>query len=100
MGQDKSEIPKSFSTSQDFLTVPHLGSDMGGGSLNSGKSDGTLNLEVAQWLSNEAKVRLQESLIKLNIDMSKINGKHLLNYSYDELLNEKKKVKNELKLYD
>ena len=37
---------------------------------------------------------------KLGLDSQKINGKHLANYSMDELQLEKKKVKNELKYYD
>ena len=45
--------------------------------MNSAKSDGTVNVDVAQWMSSEAKHRLQESFIKLNIDSTKINGKHL-----------------------
>ena len=32
--------------------------------------------------------------------MTKINGKHLQQYTFEELSSEKKKVKNELKLYD
>jgi len=36
----------------------------------------------------------------LNLDSTKINGKHLLSYTGDELQLEKKKVKNELKGYD
>jgi hypothetical protein len=46
-----------------------MNGEMGSGTMTSGKSDGTLNLDVAQWLSNDAKLRLQESFIKLNIDM-------------------------------
>lgn len=37
---------------------------------------------------------------KLNLDNSKIQGKHLVSYSMDDLQNEKKRVKNELKVYD
>ena len=37
---------------------------------------------------------------KLALDASKIQGKHLVSYSLDELNNEKKRVKNELKVYD
>jgi hypothetical protein len=32
--------------------------------------------------------------------MTKINGKHLQTFTHEELLGEKKKVKNELKVYD
>jgi hypothetical protein len=32
--------------------------------------------------------------------MTKINGKHLQAYTFEELTGEKKKVKNELKVYD
>ena len=38
--------------------------------------------------------------MKLGLDVSKIQGKHLVSYSLDELQNEKKRVKNELKVYD
>ena len=34
------------------------------------------------------------------MDNSKIQGKHLVSYSLDDLQNEKKRVKNELKVYD
>lgn len=34
------------------------------------------------------------------MDAAKIQGKHLVSYSLDDLQNEKKKVKNELKVYD
>jgi hypothetical protein len=55
---------------------------------------------VAQWLMVEAKSRLMETMTKLGLDAQKISGKHLATYSMDELMIEKKKVKNELKYYD
>ena len=36
----------------------------------------------------------------MGLDSSKIQGKHLVSYSLDQLQNEKKRVKNELKVYD
>ena len=56
--------------------------------------------DLQQWLRIESSKRFEESLTKLNLDNSKIQGKHLVSYSLDELQNEKKRVKNELKVYD
>lgn len=58
------------------------------------------DINVEQWLMIEAKAKLADAYNKLNIDASKINGKHLTGYSMEDLNNEKKKVKNELKYYD
>lgn len=66
MGQDKSEIPKASSST-----------DLGQFVIDQPKHDGTMDLGVAQWLSNEAKQKLQEAFIKLNLDVQKTNGKHL-----------------------
>jgi hypothetical protein len=55
---------------------------------------------VAQWLMVEAKAKLLETMTKLGVDPQKISGRHLATYSIDELMSEKKKVKNELKYYD
>jgi hypothetical protein len=44
--------------------------------------------------------KYESSLTKLGLDTSKIQGKHLVSFSLDELQNEKKRVKNELKVYD
>lgn len=90
MGQDKSEIPKQY----DFY---------GGATLSVDKQDtnkGPADNSVAEWLSGEAKVKLQEALRKLDLDSIKISGKHLITFTLDELQLEKKKVKNELKSYD
>lgn len=43
---------------------------------------------------------LKESITKLKIDLNKLSKKDLEVMSVDDLLNEKKKVKNELKNYD
>lgn len=48
----------------------------------------------------DAKLRLQEAMQRLNLDSTRINGKHLLSYTMEELNMEKKRVKNELKVYD
>lgn len=90
MGQDKSEIPKSMS-STDLLTSGE------GGKF---ESEGMRDTPVGQWLYSEAKLKLQEAMNKLSLDSQKINGRHLALYSMDELMQEKKKVKNELKYYD
>ena len=39
-------------------------------------------------------------MTKLGLDSIKIQGKHLVDYSMDELNFEKKRLKNELKIYD
>ena len=55
---------------------------------------------MGNWLKHESSQKYEESLQKLALDASKIQGKHLVSYSLDELNNEKKRVKNELKVYD
>ena len=60
----------------------------------------TSQMTPAQWLATEGKRRLEESMRKLKLDKAKISGKTLANYTHDELLQEKKNVKNELKAYD
>ena len=92
MGQDKSEIPRktSFSeTSPDFDPVTTLGA---AGQV----SDNPLSA----WLMVEAKIKYQTACQKLGLDAQKIQGKHLSTFSMDDLMREKKKVKNELKIYD
>lgn len=56
--------------------------------------------DLKNWLKFESNKKYEESLVKLGLDTSKIQGKHLVAYSLDELQNEKKRVKNELKVYD
>ena len=56
--------------------------------------------DLKNWLKYESNKKYDESLLKLNLDSSKIQGKHLVSFSLDELQNEKKRVKNELKVYD
>ena len=56
--------------------------------------------DLQSWLKYESSKKYEESLQKLALDNSKIQGKHLVSYSLDELNNEKKRVKNELKVYD
>ena len=65
-----------------------------------GSMDGEKDSTVVSWLMSDAKGKLQEAVTKLNLDSSKINGKHLPSLGIEDLLNEKKKVKNELKYYD
>jgi len=64
------------------------------------KTYSDLDSPVVTWLLTEAKLKLNQSMQKLNLDSTKITGKHLISYTIDELLQEKKKVKNELKIYD
>ena len=60
----------------------------------------TTTMEPAEWLATEAKARLDQAMLKLDLDAQKIAGKGLLSMNIDELSLEKKKVKNELKIYD
>lgn len=69
-----------------------------GPSKASGSSGGIEDLQ--NWLKYESNRKYEDSLSKLNLDIAKIQGKHLVSYSLDDLQNEKKKVKNELKVYD
>ena len=55
---------------------------------------------MKNWLKYESNKKYDKSLLTLGLDASKIQGKHLVSYSLDELQNEKKRVKNELKVYD
>ncbi len=48
----------------------------------------------------EAKIKYQSACSKLGLDAPKIQGKHLSSFSLEDLMREKKKVKNELKVYD
>ena len=86
MGQDKSEIPRNDGGNMSSR------SEMRGASAD--------DSPVAQWLMVDAKQRLMETMTKLGLDGQKISGKHLQTYTYEELMHEKKKVKNELKYYD
>ena len=107
MGQDKSEIPRQSLNSingsgiADIYAGGSASQSLGHGQDRRNSSDQLSdNSPVAQWLMNEAKSRLNESMNKLGLDNQKINGRHLAAYSMDELQLEKKKVKNELKYYD
>ncbi len=105
MGQENLDIPKQIdpllfsghdsSSSGSYKIDFYAGSVGGGGSVT-----GVEETPVQQWLMQDAKLRLQEALQRLNLDSSKINGKHLISYTMEELNLEKKKVKNELKMYD
>lgn len=78
MGQERSEIPRA----------------------DPAASSRDIDSPVAQWLANEARQKLADTMNKLGLDSTRILGKHLGTYSADELEREKKKVKNELKYYD
>ena len=83
MGEERTEIPQAkFSGRSKALDM------------------GMLDLAVQDWLMVEAKKRLQESMAKLGLDQVKVQGKHLGEMSFDELNFEKKRLKNELKIYD
>ncbi|CAK63134.1 unnamed protein product (macronuclear) [Paramecium tetraurelia] len=55
---------------------------------------------IEQWVNIIGPQKLQESLTKLNIDLAKLTKRDLELMSMDQLQNEKKRVKNELKFYD
>ena len=93
MGQDKSEIPRKSSFSEvspdlDPVTTVQLG------------AAAVTDNPLSNWLMVEAKLKYQAACGKLGLDNQKIQGKHLSTFSMDDLMREKKKVKNELKIYD
>jgi hypothetical protein len=90
MGQDKSDIPKQL----DYYNISSSSEKT---LVGSGSTDEN---SAAYWLQHEAKAKLQEAYAKLGLDSQKVNGKHLLSYTLEELIIEKKKVKGELKNYD
>ena len=54
----------------------------------------------SDWVKVEGKQKLEQSLRKLKLDYMATNGRDLGTKSYEDLVSEKKKVKNELKNYD
>jgi FtsZ-binding cell division protein ZapB len=54
----------------------------------------------SDWVKVEGKQKLEQSLRKLKLDYMATNGRDLGSKSYEDLVTEKKKVKNELKNYD
>lgn len=52
---------------------------------NAAGSNGQGDSPVAQWIMNEARSKMQETMQKLGLDAQRINGKHLSNYSVEEL---------------
>jgi len=56
--------------------------------------------KVQSWIQNEAKQKLRDSMVKIGIDTHQVSGTHLTHYSIKALENEKRRVKNELKVYD
>lgn len=93
LGQDKSDIPRRSSLHQDDGQIG-LQAQISGGA--SGASDNPLT----QWLVIDAKQKYQQAIQKLGLDSQKIQGKHLSGFSMEDLNSEKRKVKNELKVYD
>jgi len=53
-----------------------------------------------KWIKKDGPLKLQEALANLKLDIKNINKVNLSALTYDQLLNEKKNVKNELKNYD
>jgi predicted Mrr-cat superfamily restriction endonuclease len=66
----------------------------------SGATAGSADNPLTQWLVIDAKQKYQQAIQKLGLDSQKLQGKHLSGFSVDDLNNEKRKVKNELKVYD
>ena len=61
MGQDKSEIPRANSQS-DLLQIISNGSDYSQSpGMGTKMNDGTMDPQVSNWLSSEAKSRLAEA---------------------------------------
>ena len=54
----------------------------------------------SDWVKVEGKQKLEQSLRKLKLDYTATNGRDLGVKTYEDLVTEKKKVKNELKNYD
>ena len=92
MGQDRSEIPRKSQFSE-------MSPDLDPVTLLSPGQPGSDN-PLSAWLMVEAKIKFQTACTKLGLDQAKIQGKHLNSFGNEELAREKKKVKNELKIYD
>ena len=58
------------------------------------------NCTVKEWLKHNAIILLDDSLKKLNLNKAMIETRNLDNFSLDDLADEKRRVKNELKRYD
>ena len=54
----------------------------------------------SDWVKVEGKARLEASMRRLKLDNNSVHGRELLAKSLEELQQEKRKVKNELKMYD
>lgn len=52
------------------------------------------------WVRVEGKARLENSFRKLNLDHNSSGGQYLSTFTLEQLLTKKRKVKNELKIYD
>ncbi|KAM3139107.1 hypothetical protein pb186bvf_008705 [Paramecium bursaria] len=57
-------------------------------------------VSLDQWIQNFGPQKLAESLQRLNIDLTRLTKRDLESMNMDQLQNEKKRVKNELKSYD
>lgn len=55
---------------------------------------------LAKWIKKEGPVKLYEALDNLNLDIKSIDRVNLSALTFEQLSNEKKNVKNELKKYD
>ena len=55
---------------------------------------------IRSWLESEGRKKLSEAMRRLNLDHHAVQGRGLGSMTLDDLLHEKKSVKNELKVYD
>ena len=67
---------------------------------NSGLSKSVDSLDAMHWIGTNGKKWLEDAMARLHVDYGKVGGKALAMKPVEELLEEKNKVKNELKKYD
>lgn len=87
-------------------TTNGSGANNQAGSQSLGLKAGGFNQRISDeeilenWIKVEGPLKLKDALNRLKIDLKKLNKKDLEKMSFEQLLSEKKKVKNELKYYD
>ncbi len=68
--------------------------------MTSAQTEKELQQMIKEWLNTEGKRKLGEAMRRLHLDRDAVLGRGLGGMNLDELLHEKKAVKNELKVYD
>jgi hypothetical protein len=76
------------------IKSPHMPSQP----ITNNPNSSSLNYE--NWKNYESKIKLSEAMKRLNVDESKCKNKNMINLNLDFLINEKTKVKSELKKFD